>query len=189
MNILNSPSDELLFFDIEKEPLKNIEAFAQRDGFRNRIRTFNQDSIRGTVELLPSLPVSSFIHIDPYEIDKSGEPGGFTYFDVFLEAAQAGIKCYLWYGFMTLSVKEQLNAYILNGLRKNKIKGCACVELILEIIERNTIPCNPGILGSGILTANLSKDSNTILQDYSNLLVNMYQGAIYNGTNGTLYNL
>ena len=72
MNILNSPSDELLFFDIEKEPLKNIEAFAQRDGFRNRIRTFNQDSIRGTVELLPSLPVSSFIHIDPYEIDKSG---------------------------------------------------------------------------------------------------------------------
>ena len=102
---------------------------------------------------------------------------------MFLEAAQAGIKCYLWYGFMTLSVKEQLNAYILNGLRKNKIKGCACVELILEIIERNTIPCNPGILGSGILTANLSKDSNTILQDYSNLLVNMYQGAIYNGTN------
>ena len=88
---------------------------------------------------------------------------------MFLEAAQAGIKCYLWYGFMTLSVKEQLNAYILNGLRKNKIKGCACVELILEIIERNTIP------------------SNTILQDYSNLLVNMYQGAIYNGTNGTLY--
>ena len=74
------------------------------------------------MELLPSLPVSSFIHIDPYEIDKSGEPGGFTYFDVFLEAAQAGIKCYLWYGFMTLSVKEQLNAYILNGLRKNKIK-------------------------------------------------------------------
>ena len=67
---------------------------------------------------------------------------------------------------MTLSVKEQLNAYILNGLRQNKIKGCACVELILEIIERNTIPCNPGILGSGILTANLSKDSNTILQDY-----------------------
>ena len=105
------------------------------------------------MELLPSLPVSSFIHIDPYEIDKSGEPGGFTYFDVFLEAVQAGIKCYLWYGFMTLSVKEQLNAYILNGLRKNKIKGCACVELILEIIERNTIPCNPGILGSGILTA------------------------------------
>lgn len=187
MNILNSPSNELLFFDIEKEPLKNIEAFAQRDGFRNRIRTFNQDSIRGMMELLPSLPVSSFIHIDPYEINKSGEPGGFTYFDVFLEAAQAGIKCYLWYGFMTLSVKEQLNAYILNGLRKNKIKGCACVELILEIIERNTIPCNPGILGSGILTANLSKDSNTILQDYSNLLVNMYQGAIYNGTNGTLY--
>ena len=88
---------------------------------------------------------------------------------------------------MTLSVKEQLNAYILNGLRKNKIKGCACVELILEIIERNTIPCNPGILGSGILTANLSKDSNTILQDYSNLLVNMYQRVIYNGTNGTLY--
>ena len=63
MNILNSPSDELLFFDIEKEPLKNIEAFAQRDGFRNRIRTFNQDSIRGTVELLPSLLLYTLIRM------------------------------------------------------------------------------------------------------------------------------
>ena len=63
MNILNSPSDELLFFDIEKEPLKNIEAFAQLDGFRNRIRTFNQDSIRGTVELLPSLLLYTLIRM------------------------------------------------------------------------------------------------------------------------------
>lgn len=52
----------------------------------------NRDSIEGTMELLPSLPAFSFIHIDPYEIDKPAGTNGSTYLDVFLKAAQMGMK-------------------------------------------------------------------------------------------------
>ena len=67
----------------------------------------------------------------------------------------------LWYGFMTEDDKMHINQYIINRLKEEDIKEYTCVELIMNSIRKDTIICNPGILGSGILATNLSQESNT----------------------------
>ena len=144
------------------------------------------DSSRGTIELLPSLPASSFIHIDPYEIDKKGD-SGVTYLDVLIQATQLGMKCLLWYGFMTGDDKAFLDNYITSNLEKAGIKDYTGVELTMNSIRKDSVLCNPGILGSGILATNVSQASKDIILDYSNQLVDIYKDAKYKDYDGSLY--
>lgn len=186
MNILGDTVGKYLFFDIEDEPLKNIQKFALEKDLPNKVDVRNQDSVSGVMTLLPSLPASAFLHIDPYEIDKENNEGD-TYLDLFIQATLSGMKCLLWYGFMTLDIKSKLNDYIKNKLKQNDINDSVCVELILEIIEKETITCNPGILGSGLLATNISEQSKSAILNYSELLIDTYKGVKYNGYKGDLY--
>ena len=138
------------------------------------------------MKLLPSLPKDSFIHIDPYEIDKKGA-SGLTYLDILIEATQLGMKCLLWYGFMTQHDKSHLNSYITTRLEEARIKDYICAELIMSSIRQDTVLYNPGIIGSGILGTNLSQKSNTAILDYSDILVRLYQYAKYKDHDGSLY--
>ena len=93
----------------------------------------------------------------------------------------------LWYGFMTEDDKMHINQYIINRLKEEDIKEYTCVELIINSIRKDTIICNPGILGSGILATNLSQESNTTILEYSNMLVCIYSNIKYKDYDGKLY--
>ena len=150
MNILEKRASQYIFFDIEKDALENIELYARQIELETHIQTYHADSLEGVIKLLPTLSKSSFLHIDPYEIDKKGI-SGISYLDILIKATQAGIKCLLWYGFMTEDDKMHINQYIINRLKEEDIEEYTCVELIMNSIRKDTIICNPGILGSGIL--------------------------------------
>ena len=186
MNTLAERTSQYLFFDIEKDALENIESYAKQVKLESHIQTCHTDSLEGIIKLLPSLSQASFLHIDPYEIDKKGISGT-TYLDVLIQATQAGMKCLLWYGFMTGNNKIHINQYIVNRLEEENIKEYTCIELIMNSIRKDTIPCNPGILGSGILATNLSKEANKAIWDYSNMLVCMYSDTKYKSYDGRLY--
>lgn len=186
MKVLDNDTKGYLFFDLEKSALDNIESFARYQAVASPIRTFNCDSIDGVLKLLPSLPKSIFIHIDPYEIDKPNS-NGHTYLDVLIGATKLGMKCLLWYGFMTINDKQALNKSVAEKLDKAGIKDYACSELIMNAIKKDTIVCNPGILGSGILATNLSQKSNSMILDYSKKLVGIYKDARYMEFDGSLY--
>lgn len=98
MEVLGRQAQKFLFFDIEKSALDNVERYAKQAELQTSVRLYNTDSLEGVMKLLPSLPKDSFIHIDPYEIDKKGT-SGLTYLDILIEATQLGMKCLLWYGF------------------------------------------------------------------------------------------
>lgn len=187
MKILNNDVKECLFFDLEKGALDNIESFARYQAVASPIRTFNCDSINGVLKLLPSLPKSTFLHIDPYEIDKPNN-NGHTYLDVLIGATKLGMKCLLWYGFMTINDKQVLNKSVSEKLGKAGIKDYMCSELIMNAIKKDTVVCNPGILGSGILATNLSSKSNSMIQDCSKKLVGIYKDVRYKELDGSLYN-
>lgn len=108
MNTLAERTSQYLFFDIEKDALENIESYAKQVKLESHIQTCHTDSLEGIIKLLPSLSQASFLHIDPYEIDKKGISGT-TYLDVLIQATQAGMKCLLWYGFMTGNNKIHIN--------------------------------------------------------------------------------
>ena len=186
MNILAERTSQYLLFDIEKDALENIESYAKQVKLESHIQTCHTDSLEGVIKLLPSLSQSSFLHIDPYEIDKKGISGT-TYLDVLIQATQAGMKCLLWYGFMTENDKIHINQYIVNRLEEENIKEYTCIELIMNSIRKDTIPCNPGILGSGILATNLSQEANKAIWDYSDMLVCMYSDTKYKSYDGRLY--
>lgn len=150
MEVLGRQAQKFLFFDIEKSALDNVERYAKQAELQTSVRLYNTDSLEGVMKLLPSLPKDSFIHIDPYEIDKKGA-SGLTYLDILIEATQLGMKCLLWYGFMTQHDKSHLNSYITTRLEEARIKDYICAELIMSSIRQDTVLYNPGIIGSGIL--------------------------------------
>lgn len=186
MNILGKQAKRFVFFDLEKSALENVGTYAKQIGLSASVEIHHADSSRATIELLPSLPTSSFIHIDPYEIDKKGD-SGVTYLDVLIQATQLGMKCLLWYGFMTGDDKASLDNYITSSLEKAGIKDYTGVELTMNSISKDSVLCNPGILGSGILATNLSQTSTDIILDYSNQLVDIYKDAKYKDYDGSLY--
>lgn len=146
MKVLDKNVQEYLFFDLEESALENIESFAMHQTIIPPIKTFNRDSIDGVLKLLPSLPQTAFLHIDPYEIDKRNH-NGYTYLDVLINATRLGMKYLLWYGFMTINDKTRLNKYVSEKLKMSNIKDYTCSELIMNTIRKDTIVCNPGILG------------------------------------------
>ena len=186
MEVLGRQAQRFLFFDIEKSALDNVERYAKQAELQTSVRLYNTDSLEGVMKLLPSLPKDSFIHIDPYEIDKKGD-SGVTYLDILIQATQLGMKCLLWYGFMTEDDKESLDNYIVSSLEKAGIKDYIGVELTMNSIRKDSILCNPGILGSGILATNLSQISKDTILDYSNKLVDIYKDAKYKDYDGSLY--
>ena len=186
MNVLGKQAKRFVFFDLEKSALENVGTYAKQIGSSASVEIHHADSSRGTIELLPSLPASSFIHIDPYEIDKKGD-SGVTYLDVLIQATLLGMKCLLWYGFMTGDDKASLDNYITSSLEKAGIKDYTGVELTMNSIRKDSVLCNPGILGSGILATNLSQTSTDIILDYSNQLVDIYKDAKYKDYDGSLY--
>ena len=121
MNVLGKQAKRFVFFDLEKSALENVGTYAKQIELSASVEIHHADSSRGTIELLPSLPTSSFIHIDPYEIDKKGD-SGVTYLDILIQATQLGMKCLLWYGFMTEDDKESLDNYIVSSLENAGIK-------------------------------------------------------------------
>ena len=186
MNVLGKQAKRFVFFDLEKSALENVGTYAKQIELSASVEIHHADSSRGTIELLPSLPTSSFIHIDPYEIDKKGD-SGVTYLDVLIQATLLGMKCLLWYGFMTGDDKASLDNYITSSLEKAGIKDYTGVELTMNSIRKDSVLCNPGILGSGILATNLSQTSTDIILDYSNQLVDIYKDAKYKDYDGSLY--
>ena len=186
MNVLGKQAKRFVFFDLEKSALENVGTYAQQIGLSPFVEIYHADSSRDTIELLPSLPTSSFIHIDPYEIDKKGG-SGVTYLDVLIQATLLGMKCLLWYGFMTGDDKASLDNYITSSLEKAGIKDYTGVELTMNSIRKDSVLCNPGILGSGILATNVSQTSKDIILDYSNQLVDIYKDAKYKDYDGSLY--
>ena len=186
MRILGTITDKFFFFDIEPESLNTIAEFAVQNHIADKTETINRDSVIGVMDMLPVLPKSTLIHIDPYCIDQPNE-NGYDYLDLFAKATELGIKCFLWYGFNALNEKKSINKFITDKLKNSASANLSCVELIMETIQKDTIPCNPGILGSGLLTSNLSAQSLSTILNYSELLIDLYKGTAFKGFKGNLY--
>jgi 23S rRNA (adenine2030-N6)-methyltransferase len=186
IHLLKDQPDKYIFFDLDKEALSSIEKSVVGFGLSHKVETVQKDSATGLINLIPILNSKSFVHIDPYVIYQKNKDGH-SYLDGFFEAVKKGIKCFLWYGFDTLNEKRKINDYILSGIKQTDPNTISCDELILNEIQDNTVSINPGVLGCGILTGNLSEKSIGIISRYANLLVDVYNDSPFNGASGGLY--
>ena len=96
----------------------------------------------------------------------------------------------LWYGYGTLNQRKELFERFNSELNENGItrqrKHIYNGEIILNIIQDNTMVINPGVLGCGILIANLSDASIKQLEMCGKNLELVYKNAVidnhYDGT-------
>jgi len=185
INMLHYSANQFEFYDLEAEPLTEIEQYAKIFSSNNKISTHNTDSIKALIEKIDSFTANDFLFIDPYYIDQQNNSGQ-TFMALTAKAINKGIKTFLWYGFVTINQKNHLNTYIkekLSGIKTNSIFNA---EIILDCIQENDIVVNPGILGCGVLIANCSKKSIKIVEKQLNCLVDIYKGKTYNGQNAEL---
>ena len=76
---------------------------------------------------------------------------------------------------------------LINRLAKSVQFEISCDELILKEIQEDSIKINPGILGCGILTCNLSRQSTEKIEEFASLLVELYHNSKFDGVNGEIY--
>jgi 23S rRNA (adenine2030-N6)-methyltransferase len=186
MSTLADSVEKYIFFDIQTTPLNNIADFAKANRLSDKVLTIKQNSIIGAFDLLPVLPTSTLMHIDPYAINEPSA-NGYDYMDLFMKATEKGLKCFLWYGFNTLNEKKYLNDFISEKFSNKPTENLSCTELTMDIIQPDIISCNPGILGSGLLTSNLSKSSVSAILNYGKSLVELYKKTLYNGYKGSVH--
>jgi len=183
IHLLQDVPDKYIFFDIDKDALKSIEKAVEKLELSHKVETINMDSASGLVNLIPDLDSRTFIHIDPYVMHEPNKDGH-SYLDGFIKAAKKEIKCLLWYGFTTLREKKEINDILMSTINEVNI---SCDELILKEIKENSMTINPGILGCGIVTANLTNQSIGTIKGFASLLVEVYQDSKFKDISGELY--
>lgn len=186
MLLLKNVANKFIFYDIEKAALDNVSLFALKHNLLKKIQAILQDSLIGIIDRFFILSESTLLHIDPYEINRPST-NGYDYMDLFVKASQIGAKCVLWYGYHTLAEKKELNYFIHQKLRKSPVENLCGIELIMDIIQENTVLSNPGVLGNGLLASNLSLGSRNQLLQYSLLLEDIYKESSYQEFNGGIY--
>jgi 23S rRNA (adenine2030-N6)-methyltransferase len=135
------------------------------------------------------LGADAFIHIDPYLIFEPNEDGD-TYVDVFLAAAGRGLRCMLWYGYFTGDERARMATRILVAVADHpEVDGARLygAEIAMGLMQPDAVIVNPGIVGCGVLTANLSARSREAIAALSAGLVAVYaEGVRFEGQPGRL---
>jgi len=184
MAVLGDTAARFIFCDIEPEALDSVAAHAASLGLEGRVTTVLGDSISGTYRMLHTLTPDDFLHIDPYLILEPNAEG-LTYFNVFLEATRRSIKCMLWYGYFTTAEQRAMEARFQaamasdDTLARHHLDG---VEVALDLIQPDSIVVNPGIVGCGVLTSNLSQASREAVSALAAGLLEIYEESVLFGS-------
>jgi 23S rRNA (adenine2030-N6)-methyltransferase len=179
-DLLCESGSKFIFYDLDRESLNKLEDYFSSINELDNIIFLNTDSISDIHKNIDKYDQNTFIHFDPYMTFEKNE-NNLSFADVFIECLEHGIKCFCWYGFMTRD--QQL--YIHNEIRKQiSNKGITTdqfcgYDVYLNAITNDEITFNPGILGCGIMTGNLSQKSDLILKTYQNELLKVYRGIKY----------
>ena len=188
MHLLNRDCRRYVFFDLEPEPLADIEAAARVLGLADRVETRQADSRLGALELLDSLGPEALLHVDPYELFEPGEDGAPPYLDVVGEAARRSIPCVAWYGYFTRSEQTAARTRVRAFADAHPDAGVTSVEVFMAAIGDALPPVDPGIVGCGVLLVNQPDAVRAVVASLAAGLVAVYaEGVTFAGGSGALH--
>ncbi|MBI4469411.1 MAG: hypothetical protein HY650_08840 [Acidobacteria bacterium] len=176
LRALGGVAAEFVFFDIESECLLAIAAHSRELGIEDRVRCLNQDSLDGLQHLIPTLDPDDFLFIDPYSAIEAQDHGR-TYLDHYVEAMRHGAKGMLWYGYQTSGQRREMHRRFHLRQQETPATSLNGFELTLGLMGEKPAPVNPGIMGCGILTGNLSAYSLDLAQQMAQALTRFYDGS------------
>ncbi len=141
------------------------------------INTFLQESYRFNRD--------DFIFIDPYTPFNCNESGK-TFLDVFAKAYYSIAMTFLWYGYDSLSSKEDIVEKLKTIASNSEGKSIYTFDVRQKYMNNNACKVNPGVPGCGIAVANLSKASIKKIGNYLHIIGKLYGNMKYKGEGAAL---
>jgi 23S rRNA (adenine2030-N6)-methyltransferase len=187
MHLLARDCRRYVFFDLEPEPLRDIDAAARVLGLAGRVETRAADSRRGALRLLDALGPEALLHVDPYELFEPGEDGGAAYLDVVAGAARRAIPCVGWYGYFTRGEQADARCRVRAFAAAHPDAGVTAVEVTMAAIGDARPTVDPGIVGCGVLLVNLPEAVRAVVGSLAAGLAAVYaEGVTFGGGSGAL---
>ncbi|MBM2846650.1 MAG: rlmJ [Bacteroidetes bacterium] len=178
--ILKAHQTNYTFFDLEKEALDSIQEYFDDKRIPGSLTLRKEDSRKGIKTALKDLDKDAFIFFDPYD---PFDPDEFqiSLFDHFIDALKSGHRTLMWYGYASREGKvECLDKVRASFIRHSVDKTNHTIEAVsidLKIIDQPNVKVNPGVLGCGLIAANLCAESFQALKSESKALEQIYRGA------------
>ncbi len=184
------------FCDTDPNSLATIRTAAAGLGIAaDRLSLEAADGNAVLMALLTAMPKRdrrrALIMLDPYDT-LDAAPGSPSSAEVFALAARLGCPALLWYGYSRLTrddrpvnekkyaIRDELLAAYAAALAdagvKPDIARCTAADIHLDIINDDDPP-NPGVLGCGLLIANLEDDARRALHSLGSALPDLYTDA------------
>jgi len=187
LTLLKRQCDGFLFCDINSSHLDNIQELCEKLGIPDKVALYNGDGITRVSGFVNSVTdiKNTFVFIDPFDpFDIS--LSNVCPFDLFVSLIPLKVKTILWYGYGTLNQRKDLFDRFHAALDKNGRSSHDSPvfngEIFLNIIQEDHSIINPGVLGCGILFANMSVASITEFRKSGQELEILYKIAVISST-------
>lgn len=196
LEILSDDVDRFVFCDLDGDSIASIDRAARDLKVPKLKMTVKTGDGLMTIEneaaeIKAGISSDIFILIDPYCIFDENEDG-LNSLEVFLKLISSGMKVVLWYSFSSLCHYKALRNIFgfSTSLFEPKIasKKLWCGEIMIKASWQNG-KINPalGILGCGILCANLDDKTVSMCKKVGQELAEVYRNSlIANGDSGEL---
>ncbi|MGD9140385.1 MAG: 23S rRNA (adenine(2030)-N(6))-methyltransferase RlmJ [bacterium] len=185
MMLLRNSARSFIFCDIDAASLASIAQCAAWVGVdEDSVRCIKGDGVEALQEELERAHkgeiIDTLVFIDPFD-PFDGLDLGMSPMNLFCLATQAGARAALWYGFS--SAKERTACWddMLKTLRAYEIDSSSavlwCGEICLKVMGDPGFTLNPGVMGCGLLTANLGEEITGACTALGNELSRIYERA------------
>ena len=187
MTLLEPRRAAFTFCDLDEDSLGDIRAAAAELGHpADRVETAACDGVAALHErlrgLAPDDAPATFLHVDPYK-PLEPNPQGITPVDLFSQAAGQGARAMHWYGFHARRERRELLARLDRAAAGPRVW---CGEVTLRAID-GLLDFDSGVLGCGVVLANLSSDTTRACRRLGLGLESVYRSAVLpGGVDGSL---
>lgn len=184
MALLGASDTDFLFCDKEADSILNLGAMAGKLGVpRERLRMVHGDGLKTLIAAAQAtretdLPeVLAFL--DPYQalVTEADHTG----LNCFCDLSALGIQTVLWYGYQTEEEQRLFHAALAQELKERQLDPVThnlwIGEIRLVRIQGFYDDFHPGVLGCGLLCANLSSPSLKLCTELGQALEGIYAGV------------
>jgi 23S rRNA A2030 N6-methylase RlmJ len=185
MMLLRAYAGSFLFCDIDARSLESVmDCAAWLNIDSGRILCIGGDGVAAILDRLDKTPeeeiLDTFIFIDPFDI-AGGVQRGDAPITLFCNAARAGAKTALWYGFSSREERNRCWDNMLEGLHACHVDASGttlwCGEICLKSMDRLPSGLDTGVGGCGVLTANLDTNVASVCAELGSELARIYERA------------
>ncbi|PSP80498.1 hypothetical protein BRC81_02070 [Halobacteriales archaeon QS_1_68_20] len=183
MGVLGDAAD-YYFFDVDPGCLDSIREEASRRDCSSAVNAVPADGLSGVAAgIAADGDGTDVVHVDPFETFAATDPAGLTPIELFADVAARGDVALLWYGFESAEAIERRWEHVREEVREqlDDASSAWCGELALEAPANHGLSTDPGLVGSHLLCAGLSPETEQRCRELGDAIAAAYDHGDFPG--------